>query len=125
MCAVKILVTDDDPVYLDLMHELLSEAGYDDVVCLAGAVSHTEVKRERPDVILLDVNVNQGASGMRLLDALRRDDATAHIPVIVCSTDTQLPLAHPAPFIDAHCTFLPKPFALDALLSRVASSAQC
>jgi CheY-like chemotaxis protein len=125
MSAIKILVADDDPVYLDLMREVLSDAGYRDVVCVAGMASHAQVKHERPDVILLDVNVNQRANGLGLLDALRRDDATAHIPVIVCSTDNQLPKAHPAPFADGRCSFLEKPFALDALLCRVASSGGC
>jgi CheY-like chemotaxis protein len=123
LSALKILVTDDDPVYLDLMHEVLLEAGYRDVVCVAGGTSYAQVKHERPDVILLDVNVSQRVNALHLLDALRHDSSTAHIPVIVCSTDNQLPAAHPAPFADGRCSFLAKPFALDALLCRVASSA--
>lgn len=70
-----------------------------------------------PDVILLDIRM-PGMSGLDVLSTLRRNPATAHIPVIVLSSN-----AHPSEIkkcLDAGVfRYLTKPYKIDSLINLI------
>ncbi len=66
----KILVVDDDPVHLALTRELLEAEGYDVRVHTTGFGATEKVILERPDLVLLDVNM-PALSGEGLVNVLR------------------------------------------------------
>ncbi len=78
----SVLVVDDDETWLTGFRALLAElAGSVTVLTDSGAVV-AAVERERPDVVVLDLNM-PGASGYQVRRQLAASPATAQVPVIV------------------------------------------
>jgi two-component system, sensor histidine kinase ChiS len=117
----RIVVANDDPVYLDLIKELLIEEGYSDVICFAGPGAFDVIRQELPALVLLDINITNPGVGWRTLDMLRLHRATRNIPVIVCSTDGRMLQEKAEWLVGLRCDTLEKPFDLDALLGKVVS----
>jgi twitching motility two-component system response regulator PilH len=88
MPVKKILIVDDSPTDRQFLLEVLSRAGYQCVTAENGDEAIAKSKTERPDLILMDV-VMPGTSGYQATRAITRDDATKHIPVIMCTSKNQ------------------------------------
>jgi CheY-like chemotaxis protein len=81
----KIAVVNDDTVFLDMMAAVLAEGGWETVVFRDSSGAFDELKRERPDLIILDIRMETPESGWTLLELLTLDREMATIPMIVCS----------------------------------------
>jgi twitching motility two-component system response regulator PilH len=81
----KILVVDDSPTDRQFMLETLAKKGYQVVTAENGEDAITKAKSELPDLILMDV-VMPGLNGYQATRQITRDDATKHIPVIMCTS---------------------------------------
>ena len=88
MPVKKILVVDDSPTERHLLIELLTKNGYQVITAESGEESIEKAKSESPDLVLMDV-VMPGLNGFQATRTLTRDDATKHIPVIVCTSKGQ------------------------------------
>ena len=78
----KILVVDDEEGILDLLDDCLTEHGFDVISANNGASALTQVYQERPDVVLLDLNIPE-ANGYEVLRELRDEPTTKNLPVIM------------------------------------------
>src|SRR5438105_545029 len=78
----RILVVDDNPDNLLLLGELLRTRGYEAVGATSAEAALNLVRREQPDLILLDV-VMPGRSGYELCVELKNDPVTRLVPVIM------------------------------------------
>jgi len=77
-----VLVIDDDPAVRDLLQRFLSRGGYR-VACAAGGEEGLRLARElHPEAITLDVAMPH-MDGWTVLSALKTDQETADIPVIM------------------------------------------
>lgn len=119
MAHKQIAVVNDDTVFLDLMHELLTEEGYSVSVCKASEKAYLFIKKEQPDLIILDVRVGNEGAAWTTLDLIDLDPATTHIPVIVCSTDRRQLEAKAEYMREQGYEMQEKPFRLEDLLSKV------
>lgn len=81
----KILVVDDSPTERHVLVELLTRKGYQVLTAESGEEGIEKAKSEQPDLVLMDV-VMPGLNGYQATRTLTRDDATKHIPVIVCTS---------------------------------------
>lgn len=88
MPVKKILVVDDSPTERHVLVELLSSNGYQVITAESGEEGIEKAKAELPDLILMDV-VMPGLNGYQATRTLTRDEATKHIPVIVCTSKDQ------------------------------------
>ena len=88
MPVKTILVVDDSPTERHVLVELLSRNGYQVITAENGEEGVEKAKRELPDLILMDV-VMPGLNGYQATRTLTRDEATKHIPVIVCTSKGQ------------------------------------
>ncbi len=80
--SARILVVEDHRTMREAVRLILEPEGFE-VLEVADGVSALEaVRRERPDLILLDMNI-PGVPGLEVLEAVKRDPQTAAIPVIV------------------------------------------
>ena len=88
MPVKKILVVDDSPTERHFLTELLTKNGYQVITAESGEESINKAKSESPDLVLMDV-VMPGLNGFQATRTLTRDEATKHIPVIVCTSKGQ------------------------------------
>jgi CheY-like chemotaxis protein len=87
----KIMVVDDSVVILKTLSMKLKASGYDVLTAEDGAVAVSTARRERPDLILLDLvfppDVAHGGGvawdGFLIMDWLKRMEEAKNIPVIV------------------------------------------
>jgi twitching motility two-component system response regulator PilH len=85
MPVKKILVVDDSPTDRQYVIETLKGKGFQIVTAENGEDAITKAKSELPDLILMDV-VMPGLNGYQATRQITRDDATKHIPVIMCTS---------------------------------------
>ncbi|MEN3365057.1 MAG: hypothetical protein V7606_2331 [Burkholderiales bacterium] len=82
-----LLYVEDNPANLALVEQLIARR--DDLKLITAIDGHLGVQLARtyqPDAILMDINL-PGMSGFDALEILRRDPATAHIPVMALSAN--------------------------------------
>ncbi|HET7439587.1 MAG TPA: response regulator, partial [Nitrospira sp.] len=80
----KILVVEDMDSVVDLLRTLLEREGFEVAVAQDGLEALEAVRREKPDLMLLDL-ILPGLDGLEVLRRVRQDPITAHLPVIVLS----------------------------------------
>jgi two-component system phosphate regulon response regulator PhoB len=78
----KILVVDDEPDAVDLIGFNLRSAGYDVATASDGEEALNKAKSQLPDLIVLDLMLPE-VDGLEVCKILRRDPATAAIPIIM------------------------------------------
>ncbi len=88
MPVKTVLVVDDSPTERHVLVELLTRNGYQVITAENGEEGVEKAKKELPDLILMDV-VMPGLNGYQATRTLTRDEATKHIPVIVCTSKGQ------------------------------------
>jgi len=79
----KILVIDDSPLILRAATEILKES-YDIIIAKSGETGIAIAKRDKPDLVLLDI-VMPGLSGFETLVYLKAYSETKNIPVMLVS----------------------------------------
>ena len=88
MSVKRVLVVDDSPTERHAISEILHKAGYEVNTCDSGEEAVVQSKALLPDLILMDV-VMPGLNGFQATRVIARDEATKHIPVIICTTKSQ------------------------------------
>jgi twitching motility two-component system response regulator PilH len=88
MSVKRVLVVDDSPTERHAISEILRKAGFEVNTCDSGEEAVAQSKQLLPDLILMDV-VMPGLNGFQATRVIARDEATKHIPVIICTTKNQ------------------------------------
>ena len=114
--ARTVLVVDDDHAIREFLTMALEDEGYRVKTAASGREALDEVRRDPPDVILLDL-VMPTTDGWSFLVTRRTSSAECHTPVLAMSAMGGRYMARELGARD----FLAKPLDLDALLGKVAS----
>jgi len=109
-----ILVVDDEPQIRRVLRATLSSNGYEVLEAKDGPEAIDMVIRERPDLILLDVNM-PGMSGLEACSKIRLSYQGPIIMVTVRNTERDKVVALDAGADD----YVVKPFAIGELLARI------
>ncbi|NOY94108.1 MAG: response regulator [Deltaproteobacteria bacterium] len=80
--GARILVVEDEIDLADLVAFNLRQAGHEVITAGKGTTALAEVQRSRPDLVLLDVMLPD-ISGIEVCRRLRREAATANLPVLM------------------------------------------
>ncbi len=78
----KILVIDDDRALAAFLTGLLEDHGYVAQAAYDGQQGLDALRRERPDLVLLDITMPE-KSGVRFYREVRADESLATIPVVM------------------------------------------
>ena len=87
----KIMIVDDEPIYIDVVQAFLEEEEYRNFVTVEDSTQAMKLLEEtRPDLMLLDLIMPE-VSGFDILAAVRANPKFRHLPVIILTakTDTQ------------------------------------
>ncbi len=120
--AHVVLIVDDVPENLAVLHDALDESGYTVLVANHGAAALELASAVVPDIILLDA-VMPGMDGFEVCRQLRSQVATRHIPVIFMTglTETE----HVVAAFDAGGTdYVAKPVRQSEVLARIRAHLQ-
>jgi two-component system phosphate regulon response regulator PhoB len=78
----KILVVDDEPEAVELLEFNLKQAGFEVITAADGAEAIKKARASLPGLILLDLMLPE-VDGLEVCKMLRRDPATAAIPIVM------------------------------------------
>ena len=120
MAAPKILFVDDEGLMLALYKGYIERAGYQLATASSGEEGVELAAREMPDLIIMDV-IMQGMSGLAALRALKTNDATKAIPVIIvtAAVSKQYEAARRESTSGGAARFLTKPISPSQLLAEI------
>jgi CheY-like chemotaxis protein len=112
----RVLMVEDHPDIADLYQLKLQLEGYRVAVASDGVAGLRLARSLMPDVLLVDVHVPQ-LDGLQLLAALREDEATRDLLVVIFSEDDSPELVQEAERLNA-AAYLLKAHLLPSRLSR-------
>ena len=117
--SAVVLIVDDLPENLSMLHDALDEAGYKVLVATNGESALARARQALPDVILLDA-VMPGIDGFEVARRLKADFSTQHIPIVFMTglTETEHVLAA---FEAGSSDYVTKPVRPPEVLARIAA----
>jgi len=113
----KILVIDDEEWLREMVQMALRQRGYEVIEAGDGAAGIDQARKELPDLILCDVNMDK-VDGYLTLSSLREQPTTASIPFILMTGLADNAGMRHGMELGAD-DYLPKPFTIDALYAAV------
>jgi len=80
--AGRILIVDDEAQNVEVFSRLMKRFGYEVLTATTGELALQSVARDRPDLVLLDVNM-PGLDGFEVCRRLKSDPRTRLIPIVL------------------------------------------
>jgi len=117
-----VLIVDDVPDNLSVLHDALDEAGYTVLVATSGEAALQRAGQALPDIVLLDA-VMPGLDGFEVARRLKSRPDTSHIPIVFMTglTETEhVVTAFQAGGVD----YVTKPIRPREVLARIAAHMQ-
>jgi DNA-binding response OmpR family regulator/DNA-binding CsgD family transcriptional regulator len=120
--AGVVLIVDDIPDNLAVLHDALDESGYTVLVATDGASAIARAAQALPDIVLLDA-LMPGMDGFEVARRLKADQRTAPIPIVFMTalTDTEHVLAA---FAAGGVDYVSKPVRPREVVARIAAHLQ-
>jgi DNA-binding response OmpR family regulator len=114
----SILIVDDDPEIVTMLNTRLTKRGYKVSTAGDGNRALEIAKREKPDIVLLDVMM-PGKSGWEVAKALKHDPVTQDVKIVMVTAIGEKTNEITAPIYgaDAH---VDKPFEFEKLEKVIA-----
>lgn len=112
-----ILIVDDESAIREMIRMGLEMAGFNCLEAGDATKAHVLIVDRKPDLVLLDWMM-PGVSGIELMRRLRREDATASLPVIMLTAKTEEDNKIQGLEVGAD-DYITKPFAPRELVSRI------
>jgi two-component system, OmpR family, alkaline phosphatase synthesis response regulator PhoP len=116
----KILIVDDDPIIRNLLEQILEpfeEHGVELMMAENGVVALEAVRRERPDIVFLDVMMPK-LNGFEVCKIIKNDDEIKNSYIIMLTAKGQEVDKQKAKEVGVDC-YITKPFNLGELIDKV------
>lgn len=113
----KILVVEDDQDIMRILTHALTAAGYHVVPAYGGEDAIRKVKLHKPDLVLTDLSM-PGVSGVEVIEAIKTDPVTQHIPVIAVTAHVWDGIAQSAGQVGCD-GYISKPFTSRQIIQEV------
>jgi DNA-binding response OmpR family regulator len=112
-----VLVIDDDEANRKLLNVLLRREGIHPLVFERGEEGLNRLRREAPDLILLDVFL-PGEDGFEILERIKSNPKTAHVPVVMFTVLGREKSRRRALEMGA-CAYVTKPFDMNHTVALI------
>ena len=117
MSEARVLVVDDQAEIREMTAMILEGAGYAVLAAASGPEALHELRRQRFDLVLLDINM-PGMDGWETLRLIRADEETEDLPVAMFSVKSEIrDKVHGMQY--GALDYITKPFGVDELTRRV------
>jgi CheY-like chemotaxis protein len=116
--AARILVADDDPEICTLIKAILARGSYDVTLCNDAESALVHLRADAPYDMLISDFMLPGMSGIDLITQVRKDAATARLPIVMISGHNNYAMDERAKSAGANA-FLNKPFTVLQLRTTV------
>jgi CheY-like chemotaxis protein/signal transduction histidine kinase len=83
-----VLIVEDDPNFAQILLDLAHEKGFKGLVAMRGETALALARKFKPDAITLDIKLPD-RDGWTVLDRLKHDSQTSHIPVHIITGEEQ------------------------------------
>jgi DNA-binding response OmpR family regulator len=113
----KILIADDEPNIVVSLEFLMKREGYEVHVARDGEAALEAIRREKPDLVLLDVMM-PGKSGFEVCQAVRADASLAGVKILMLTAKGRDTDAAKGAALGADA-YMTKPFSTKELAARV------
>ncbi|MFO1497121.1 MAG: fused response regulator/phosphatase [Verrucomicrobiota bacterium] len=117
--APLVYVIDDDVVTNQMLHGILTRAGYQVATAVDVAGALRGIWAHHPDLVLLDINLPDG-SGLDVCRQLQTEQATRQTPVLFISANEDV-TSKVRGFEVGGVDYIPKPFAGEEVIARVST----
>ena len=118
----RVTVVNDNPEFLELVGEILTQDRYETTLVDGDAPDAIErVRGSQPDVLMIDLRMGHDElHGWQVVQQVRADASFADLPILLCSADSRALQAIEGELADTHnVVTLTKPFRIDELMHRV------
>ncbi len=82
----KVVIVNGSPDVLEMLESVLDPGHYDIVFVESGAHAYSQIKRVRPQLVILCMRI-EDLEGFQVLSMLKLDDDTLRIPVLTYTTE--------------------------------------
>ena len=113
----KIVLVEDSKTTSVVLKEVLESEGHTVFVAVDGVAGIALVRREKPDLVLLDLLLPK-LNGYEVCNMLKRDNGTRHIQILVISTMDSPESVEKIKLCGAK-NFMKKPYNLEDLLREI------
>jgi len=113
----KILLVDDEPHIVMMLKNRIKQAGYDIITAGDGQEGLEKARKEKPDLIILDVMLPK-LDGYKVCRMLKFDDKYKHIPIIMFTARAQEIDKKTSEEVGAN-GYITKPFVAQILLDKI------
>ena len=115
----RVAIIDDSEDLRHLLREVLEDEGYEVILWHPEQGTKEAIIRESPDALIIDIMLEGTDNGWRLLQSLKLDAETRHIPIIVCTADAVFIRKHRERLNELGCYTVAKPFDLEYLVAQI------
>jgi EAL domain-containing protein (putative c-di-GMP-specific phosphodiesterase class I)/DNA-binding response OmpR family regulator len=116
--SIRILVVDDDSLVRDLLSETLTRAGFQVVTAASGERGIEALSQDYFGLMLLDVRMPGGMTGIDVLRQIRASKQTEALPVILLTGESDVASRVEGLTLGA-TDYVLKPFEMEELLARI------
>ncbi len=85
----KVLIVDDEPDFCDALRDILRSKGFEVAIALSGEEALPAYMQEKPDVVLLDIQM-PGMDGLETLRELKVLDQGANVIMVTAIEDDEI-----------------------------------
>ncbi len=82
----KVVIVNGSPDVMEMLESVLDPGHYDIVFVESGAHAYSQIKRVRPQLVILCMRI-EDLEGFQVLSMLKLDDDTFRIPVLTYTTE--------------------------------------
>ncbi len=113
----KILIVEDNPDLIDILHLQLKNQGYDTVQAMNGKQAVDMATAQLPDLILMDIMMPE-MNGLQATRLIRQNPKTHSIPILAMTA--KITIADKKECLQSGCNdHIAKPFLVEDLVPRI------